>query len=102
MFLHLLDATIHGHTKVMIRTVDSDVMVLAIAALQQIRIDELWIVFSQPMIWQLTLALRNAKHCFFCTHSVYVTLYRHLLVVVKRLFGTYGMYLMKLHQQYVP
>ena len=46
MFLHLLDATIHGHTKVMIRTVDSDVLVLAIAAVQQIGIYELRIAFS--------------------------------------------------------
>ena len=31
---------------VMIRTIDSDMLLLAIAAVQQIRIDELWIAFS--------------------------------------------------------
>ncbi len=46
MFLHVSDAVNHGHSKVMIRTVDSDVLVLAIAAVQQLIVDELWIAFS--------------------------------------------------------
>ncbi len=46
MFLHVSDAVNHGHSKVMIRTVDFDVLVLAIAAVQQLIVDELWIAFS--------------------------------------------------------
>ena len=41
-----MDATNHGYHKVMIRTVDSDVLVLAIAATQQLNIEELWIAFA--------------------------------------------------------
>lgn len=32
-----------GYGKVMVQTVDSDVLVLAIAAVQQLSIDELWV-----------------------------------------------------------
>ena len=46
IFLHVLDAANHGYCKVMIRTVDSDVLVLAIAAVQQLKIDELWVAFA--------------------------------------------------------
>lgn len=46
MFVHVLDATNHGCRRVMIRTVDTDVLVLAISALQQLSIDELWVAFA--------------------------------------------------------
>ena len=46
MFLHVSDAVNHGYGRVMVRTVDSDVLVLAIAAVQQLSIDELWIAFG--------------------------------------------------------
>ena len=46
IFLHVADAANHGYGKVMIRTVDSDVLVLAIAAVQQLSIDELWLAFA--------------------------------------------------------
>ena len=46
MFLHISDAVNHGYGRVMVRTVDSDVLVLAIAAVQQLSIDELWIAFG--------------------------------------------------------
>ena len=46
IFLHVLDAANHGYGKVMIRTVDSDVLVLAIAAVNEAHIDELWVAFA--------------------------------------------------------
>ena len=46
IFLHVSDAANHGYSKVMIRTVDSDVLVLAIAAVNEILIDELWVAFA--------------------------------------------------------
>lgn len=46
IFLHVSDAVNHGYRKVMIRTVDSDVLVLTIAAVQQLSIDELWVAFA--------------------------------------------------------
>ena len=65
MFLHVSDAVNHGYGRVMVRTVDSDVLVLAIAAVQQLSVDELWIAFgsgksSQPMRWQVPSVLRGA------------------------------------------
>ena len=46
MFLQVSDAVNHGYGRVMIRTVDSDVLVLAIAAVQQFSINELWLAFG--------------------------------------------------------
>ena len=46
MFLHLEDAVQQGHDKVSIRTVDTDVVVLAITSAQRLNISELWIAFG--------------------------------------------------------
>ena len=46
IFLHVQDAVSNGYSKVMIRTVDSDVLVLAITAFSQLSMDELWIAFA--------------------------------------------------------
>ena len=46
MFLHVSDAVNHCYGRVMIRTVDSDVLVLAIAAVQHLSINELWLAFD--------------------------------------------------------
>ena len=48
MMLHLADAVKQGYTTVAIRTVDTDVVVLAVAAVQQLHnnITELWIKFG--------------------------------------------------------
>ena len=46
LLLHALDATKHGHKKLMIRTVDLDVLVLAVALCNEIKAEELWIAFG--------------------------------------------------------
>ena len=46
MLLHVAHATKHGHQKVSIRTVNTDVVVLAIAQIQNLQISELWIEFG--------------------------------------------------------
>lgn len=47
IFIHIKDASIKGYTKIMIRTVDTDVVVLAVYAMQQIhRLTEMWILFG--------------------------------------------------------
>ena len=46
MLLHLEDAVKQGHRKVFIRTVDTDVVVLAIAAAQRLGGTEVWIAFG--------------------------------------------------------
>ena len=46
MLLHVAHATKHGHQKVSIWTVDTDVIVLAVAQIQHLQISELWIEFG--------------------------------------------------------
>jgi len=45
MMLHLRHAAKQGHTKAYLRTVDSDVVVLAINLFQELGLSELWIGF---------------------------------------------------------
>lgn len=46
IILHLADAVNQGSKKVLLRTVDTDVVVLAVAAAVQINIQELWVAFG--------------------------------------------------------
>lgn len=46
MLLHLEDALKEGYTKVSLRTVDTDVLVLAVATAQRLNITELWVAFG--------------------------------------------------------
>lgn len=44
MMLHLADAVLKGHSKIMLRTVDTDVVVLAISCVPQLEgLKELWV-----------------------------------------------------------
>lgn len=46
MLLHVQDCAHDGHTAVLIRTVDTDVVVLAIATVSKMPIKELWVAFG--------------------------------------------------------
>lgn len=46
LLLHLCDAVQQGYTKAEIRTVDTDVLVLAILSAQRLNIEELWVAFG--------------------------------------------------------
>ena len=46
LLLHVADALQKGYKKVTIRTVDTDVMVLAIASFSKIAHEELWVAFG--------------------------------------------------------
>ena len=46
MLLHVEDAMKQGYTKVSIRTVDTDVVVLAMAAAERLSIDQMWVAFG--------------------------------------------------------
>ena len=46
ILLHLEDAVRHGNTRVSMRTVDTDAVVLAVASAQCLNISELWIAFG--------------------------------------------------------
>lgn len=46
LFLHASDCAREGHKKVMVRTVDTDVVVLAISTFPSLDVDEMWIAFG--------------------------------------------------------
>ena len=46
MLLHAKDASLNGMNKVMIRTVDTDVLVIALAAFSSLDLSELWLSFG--------------------------------------------------------
>ena len=47
IFIHVRDAAIKGYSKILLRTVDTDVVVLALYAMQEIReLTEMWILFG--------------------------------------------------------
>lgn len=46
MMLHLRHAAKHGHAKAYLRTVDGDVVVLAINLFEELGLSELWIGFG--------------------------------------------------------
>ena len=88
IFLHVADAAKHGYRKVMIRTVDSDVLELAIATVQQLSLDELWVGFDSVksfsyLRWHVLSPQRSAYSLALSTR--YVTQYHPLLTVEKAL-----------------
>lgn len=46
IMLHVADAVREGHTKITVRTVDTDVLVLAIATAHNLSVPELWVAFG--------------------------------------------------------
>ena len=46
LLLHVVDCAKHGYRRVMLRTVDTDVIVIAIGMYQQMNVTELWIEFG--------------------------------------------------------
>ena len=61
IFLHLEDAVWHGPNRVSIRTVDTDVVVLAVASAQRLDLAELWIAFGVGKNFQFFVAHEIAK-----------------------------------------
>ncbi|KAG0713094.1 hypothetical protein GWK47_016978 [Chionoecetes opilio] len=46
MMIHLADAVRDGFQKILLRTVDTDIVVLAVAATTKLKIQELWVAFG--------------------------------------------------------
>ena len=61
MLLHVEDATKQGYTNVSIRTVDTVVVVLALAAAQRLSIDELWVAFGTGKSFRFLAAHEMAQ-----------------------------------------
>ena len=60
ILLHVGDAVKQGYTKVSIRTVDTDVVVLAVTAVGCLDIDELWVAFAKGKNFRFLTALEMA------------------------------------------
>lgn len=98
MFLHVLDAA-KEHQRIMIRTVDTDVFVLAVSQMQRIPHKEVGLAFgtgklfiTQSMKLPDHLVHRRAKLCQYSTHSLAVT----LLEKGKRMRGMCRMHFLTL------
>ena len=46
IFVHARDASVNGMKKILIRTVDTDVVILAIAFAKKLEVEELWVAFG--------------------------------------------------------
>ena len=44
--LHVADAVREGHNQITVRTVDTDILVLAIATAEELSVSELWVAFG--------------------------------------------------------
>ena len=53
MFVHLADAVTKGFNKVLLNTVDTDVVVLTVAAAASINVQELWVAFGTAKSWHI-------------------------------------------------
>ena len=75
MFLHVKDMARNGHKKVIVRTVDTDVLVIAISLFNQFRVEELWIDFGSGKhrkyfaIQQLSVLLANKAQAILFFHE---------------------------------
>ena len=61
MLLHVEDAVKQEYTKVSVRTVDTDVVVLAVTAAQRLNLDQLWVAFATGRSFRLLAAHEIAK-----------------------------------------
>ena len=46
IFVHAKHASVNGMNKILIRTANTDVVVLAVAFLQKLDVEELWVAFG--------------------------------------------------------
>ena len=103
IIIHCLDAARKGHQKLMIRTVDTDVVIIAICYYHLLNVEELWIALvlapnfaiCQHTDMRWLLERRRLDHCCFCMPFRDVTRYLSSLDVAKRQRGMSGCHLMR-------
>ena len=103
VFLHLRDVSLHGYRKAMIRTVDIDVLLIAIALFSCLGLKQFWLDFrvgknrEYYSIHDLFSRLGEKKpgDCSSSTHSVAVIKYHSFRTARRRMRGIYGNVLMK-------
>ena len=59
IMLHVADAAEHGFKKIMVRTVDPDVVVILISHIQDILAQEVWIAFGIVRITVLFMPMKS-------------------------------------------
>ena len=75
IFVYVKDMAQQGHMKVMIRTVDADVVVIAVAKFLQIGLEELWVAFGNGKnyrhieVHQTVAALGQRSHRHWHFHA---------------------------------
>ncbi|GFO04549.1 hypothetical protein PoB_003105400 [Plakobranchus ocellatus] len=113
MLLHALDSANKGHRRIMLRTVDTDVLVLAVSTAVCLADTEIWVAFGTGKHLRYIPAHDIAKelgyekaralpmyHAF--TGCDTVSLCHRLLAGEKRLHLIYGSHLMRLHLYFLP
>jgi hypothetical protein len=100
LFLLAQDAVLHGCKRVCIRTVDSDVVVIATSLFPDLPAEELWLVLGTSLKPKLigvhemvvSLDLNQAKYipCYSFMHSLAVTALQPLLVEGRKPLGACG------------
>ncbi len=70
MFVHVADAVNKGYKKIIIRTVDTDVVVLAVAAAAKLDVEELCLVQLRVSVTYLLMIMRLLGHLGHCSAGV--------------------------------
>ena len=60
--LHITDAAEGGFNKILVRTVDTDVVVLAVATVQELGMIEIWVAFGTGKDMRYVPACRMARY----------------------------------------
>ena len=109
MLLHLADAGQQGLKRVMIRTVDTDVVVLAIALRDQLLVNEVWLAFGVGKnfryIFQFMILSRNWTHTSAVGSCSFMRLQGATpsllsLVMQRKVLGTHGHHFQKLRPHF--
>ena len=106
MRLHTLDCTQQGHYQVLNRSVETDVVVLAVSTFPSLHLDELSIAFGMKKTYGLlpihilktNLVSKESKHCHSSMHSRAVALSPHSAALERRQHGTLGLCTQKLQR----
>ena len=103
MLLHVAGCAREGHKHVRIKTIDTNVVVLAVAFFKQLHLEELWVEISVHRrrrffgahVLNDKLGEEKQKHLQVSMHSQGVTAHHSLWEVVKRQQGKYGVPILK-------
>ena len=110
MLLHAVDSLNNGYRRIILRTVDTDVVVLAVSTVVSPEDTEIWVAFVTGKLLRYFLRMTSLKKLDMKRHSPFpcstplrvVTLCRRLLAGEKRLHLTYGSLSLRSHLHFLP